>query len=207
MTDIANKLVVLKLNKNWMPCGMSIVSKALVDLCAGEACMAIDIDYARDNENNPIFNNPINMRPVNWDEWITLPVREWDLKINSPSITIRVPTVIIAKNYSKMPIFNFRGKPNKRQIFKRDNGVDQYTGKKLKDDDATIDHVIPKSKGGHSTWNNLVLTHKHLNWKKGNRLNEEVGLHLIKIPKAPAPVPAYALIKEARHIDWKHFLQ
>lgn len=206
MSDIANKLIVLKLNKNWMVVGHSIVAKALVDLCAGEACMAIDIDYARDDDGNPNFNFPTMMRPVGWEEWITLPIRSWDLEIHSPSMTIRVPTVIIAKNYAKVPLHTFRGKPNKRAIWKRDRGIDQYTGKHLEETEATLDHVVPKSRGGRSNWENLVLTDKKLNWKKGNKLNEEAGLKLIRTPKAPDPVLASELIKEAKHVDWKHFL-
>jgi len=206
MSNIANRAIVLKLNKNWLPVGYSVVSKALVDLCAGEACMAVDIDYSRDEDGKPNFSHPTSMRPVDWDEWITLPIREWDLEIHSPSITIRVPTVIIAKNYAKMPVHTFRGKPSKKAVWKRDKGIDQYTGRALAEIDATLDHVIPRSKGGQSTWNNLVLAHKRLNWKKGNKLNEEVGLKLIRRPKAPEPVPASELIKEAKHIDWVHFI-
>jgi len=207
MLDIANKAIVLKLNKNWQPVGLSLVCKALVDLCAGEACMAIDIDYARDDDGKPNFNLPILMRPVGWDEWITLPIREWDLEIHSPSVTIRVPTVIITKKYAKMPIHTFKGRPGKRGIWKRDKGIDQYTGKLLAEIDASLDHVVPLSKGGRSSWDNMVLTHKKLNWKKGNKLNEEVGLRLIRKPKAPDPMPASAMIREAKHIDWKNFLR
>lgn len=208
MENIAKKIICLHLNKNWMPTGFASVEKTIVDLCAGINCMAVDIHYAYDADTDkPNFSSPTIMRPVDWDEWITLPIREWDLEIHSPSITIRVPTVIIAKNYAKMPVHTFKGKPNKRAVWKRDKGIDQYTGKSLIETEATIDHVIPRSKGGRSSWENLVLTNKALNYRKGNRFNEEVGLRLIRRPKAPNPVPAYALIKEARHIDWTHFLQ
>jgi hypothetical protein len=44
------------------------------------------------------------MIPVSWVEWITLPIRSWDLTINSPNVKIRVPTVIIATNFNKMPV-------------------------------------------------------------------------------------------------------
>jgi 5-methylcytosine-specific restriction endonuclease McrA len=206
MTDIANKAITLKLNKNWAPVGYSIVSKAIVDLCAGETCFAVDMDYARFPDGTVNFAQPTLMRPVDWDEWITLPVREWDIEISSPSITIRVPTVIIAKNYGKMPICSFKGKPNKRAIWKRDRGIDQYTGKRLKEEEATLDHVLPRSRGGKTKWDNIVLAHKHINWRKGNKTNEEAGLKLLHVPKAPDPVPMSALINEAKHPDWEPFL-
>lgn len=206
MTDISTKAIVLKLNRNWLPVGYSTVAKALVDLCAGEACEAIDIDYARDDDGNPNYNQPIGMRPVGWEEWIMLPVREWDMEIHSPSMTVRVPTVIIATNYGKMPMHHFRGRPSKKAIFRRDNGIDQYTGKRISEENSSIDHVIPLSRGGRSNWENLVLANKHLNWKKGNRLNEEIGLKLIRTPKAPDPKLASQMITEARHVDWNHFI-
>ena len=204
--DITNAAIVLKLNKSWQPVGYSVVSKAIVDLCAGEACMALDIDYPRDDDGNPNFSAPSVLRPVTWEEWITLPIREWDLEIHSPSITIRVPTVVIAKSYSKMPVCRFNGKPSKRAIWLRDKGICQYTGKPLKEEEATLDHVVPRSRGGKSSWTNMVIAEQKVNFKKGSKLNSEAGLVLLHEPKAPAPVPMAALIRVARHIDWAPFL-
>jgi len=206
MNDIANKLIVLKLNKNWQAVGYSIVSKAIIDLCAGEALEALDIDYARDKDGVPDFTKPTVMRPVEWDEWITLPIREWDLEIHSPSTTIRVPTVTIAKHYAKMPVRHFNGRPSKQAIWIRDKGICQYTGQTLREEEASLDHVVPVSRGGKSSWTNLVLANKKINWKKGNKLLSESGLILLHEPKAPNPIAVSALIKEAKHVDWSHFL-
>ena len=206
MERITEKLIVLKLNKSWLPVGFATVGKSIIDLAAGINCQALDINYALDDDGQPNFNQPILMNAVDWDEWITLPIRSWDLTISSPSITIRVPTVLIAKNFHDMPWIRFHGRPSAFQIWKRDEGVDQYTGKKLKEDEASIDHVVPKSRGGRNVWNNMVLTHKSINYRKGNKLNEEVGLKLIRTPSEPRPIPISATIKKARHHDWKHFL-
>lgn len=204
--NIANALIVLKLNRIWQPVGFATVEKSIVDLAAGFACHALNIDYVLDDDGNPNFDQPSTMFAVDWDEWITLPVRPWDLVVHSPSITIRVPTVLIAKNFDRMPWVRFGGRPNFSQIWKRDEGVDQYTGRKLEEREASIDHVIPRSRGGRNGWNNLVLTHKHINYRKGNRLNGEAGLKLIRKPTAPRPVPISQTIQEARHQDWRHFL-
>jgi len=206
MEDVVKKLIVLKLNRQWMPVGFATVEKSLVDLCAGVACQALNIDYALDDDGHPNFNQPTNIYAVDWDEWITLPIRPWDLVVHSPSITIRVPTVLIAKHFEDMPWIRHNGRPSAFQIWARDEGVDQYTGKKLEEDEASIDHVIPKSRGGRNGWDNLVLCHKSVNFRKGNRLNSEVGLKLIRKPTAPKPVPISSTIKKARHHDWKHFL-
>ena len=168
--------------------------------------MALDIDYDVDNNGDPILSSPKTMNPVNWSEWLKLPIRPWDLVINSAHISVRVPTVIIATNYNKMPVKQFRGKPSKEAIYQRDNGICQYSGKKIDRNSATIDHVLPRSKGGDDTWNNMVLCSKDINSKKGNKLNSEAGLKLLKVPVVPQPVPMSSLIKEAKHVDWKHFL-
>ena len=211
MTGIENKLICLNLNANWQPIGFKTVKDAIVDLCGCDvggkpATLALDIDYNIDDLGDPILTEPKTMNPVSWTEWLSLPVRPWDLSINSAHMKVRVPTVIIAVNFSKMPVKQFRNKPSKDAIYVRDGGIDQYTGKKLDRNIATVDHVIPRSKGGGDTWENLVLCSKDINSKKGNRFNNEVGLKLLKNPTAPQPVPVYALIKDARHVDWQHFL-
>jgi 5-methylcytosine-specific restriction endonuclease McrA len=202
-----DKVIVLKLNANWQPVGFASVRKTIIDLCAGINCYAVNVDYHKNDDGSPDFAHVVSMSPTTWDDWIKLPVRPWDLAIHSPHLEVRVPTVLIAKNYSKMPLKKFAGKPSKKSVWERDKGVDQYTGKSLKSDEASIDHILPKSRGGDSTWENVVLTHKNLNHKKGNKLNHEVGLKLIRKPKAPPPVPFYTLIREIKHADWVHFLK
>ena len=211
MNNVANKLICLNLNANWQPVGFKTVKDAIVDLCGAESygkpsTLALDIDYELDDYGQPIFDEAKSMNPVSWDEWMTLPIRPWDLSINTPTKSIRVPTVIIATNFNKMPIKSFKGKPSKDGIWNRDQGVCQYTGRKLTKDQSTIDHVVPRSKGGEDTWTNLVLCDKSLNSKKGNKLNSELGLKLKRDPFEPSPTPMSALIREAKHHTWKHFL-
>lgn len=211
MNNVANKLICLNLNANWQPVGFKTVKDAIVDLCGADSLgkptsLALDIDYEIDANGDPILDEAKSMNPVTWSEWMNLPVRSWDLSINTPTRMIRVPTVIIATNFTKMPVKSFKGKPSKDAIYNRDGGVCQYTGKKVDRHSATVDHVVPRSKGGEDTWTNLVLCSKDVNSKKGNRMNSEMGLKLLKQPVAPSPVPMYALIKDAKHIDWNHFL-
>jgi 5-methylcytosine-specific restriction endonuclease McrA len=211
MNNVANKLICLNLNANWQPVGFKTVKDAIVDLCGAESngkpsTMALDIEYELDENGQPIFDEAKSMNPVSWEEWMMLPIRPWDLAINSPTRSIRVPTVIIATNFNKMPIKTFKGKPSKDGIWNRDQGICQYTGKKLTKDQSTIDHVIPRSKGGLDTWTNMVVCDKSLNSKKGNKMNSELGLKLKKEPVEPSPTPVSALIREAKHHTWKHFL-
>ena len=175
MQGIETKLLVLKLNKFWKVVDTALVGDALVDLAAGKNSYALDINYGEKEDGSPDFSNP-QMRPVNWDEWILLPVRPWDFSIKSVKMEIRVPTILVAKNYAKVPEVKFGKNPSSDQIRIRDGNRCQYTGQKLKREEISIDHVLPRSKGGDNSWGNLVVTSKALNSMKGDKLNSEVGL-------------------------------
>lgn len=202
MFGIENKLICLNLNNIWQPIGCKIVRDAISDLVGGEY-LAIDIEYERNGDSYD-FSSPKNLNPVPWEEWITLPVREFDFQINTKTLSLRVPTVLIAKNYSKM--YNRRTNLNTKNIRIRDKNTCQYSGKVLRPEDGNVDHIIPKAKGGGETWENLVYCDKSINANKGNKLNEEVGLKLLREPKEPSIVSACALLMEEKHYDWKYFL-
>lgn len=146
-----------------------------------------------------------SMVPVRWDDWIKLPIREEDLSVNTPRGQVRVPTVLVAANYAKVPIC--RPRFGARGIWERDGGICQYTGRKLRPGEGNIDHVIPRSRGGASSWSNCVLSHREVNEKKADRLPQEAGLRLLRYPVAPRALPASALIRNHHGIrDWQRFL-
>jgi len=208
MSTIVNKIVVLSLNGNWLPIRMLSVKDAIVAMTGGtDECPpahALDIEYEKDENGNPLTDNIIYMNPVKWEDWIKLPIRPWDLSISSVKQACRVPTVIVNVHFKKMPVKKAR--PTKMSIAQRDKFICQYSGQLLTKSTANIDHVIPKARGGQNTWSNMVLCHKDLNSKKGHMLNEEIGYKLIKIPKEPVPMPISAIIKDIRNEDHKHFI-
>ena len=212
--NIINRSQVLKLNSAWQAVGQSTVGKALVDLAAGISALVLDIEYEKDEKNNYIVDEngwPCGeswARTVTWEEWIQLPIRPFDdvIHYGNGLKVMRAPTVIVAKHYAKMHKKTFKGKPSKDAIWIRDGGIDQYTSRKLKREESTIDHVLPQSRGGTNAWENLALTAKEINAKKGNKLNSEIGYKLLREPKAPKPIPLSQLIREIRHHDWKKFL-
>ena len=147
-----------------------------------------------------------HIRPVTWDEWITLPVRPQDNAVQTVRGSIRLPTVIVAVNYAKVP--KKRPKLCAKTIRERDGNRCQYTGKVLKPEEGSLDHVVPRSRGGKDAWENLVWSSKEVNTKKGNRLPHEAGLKLLTEPRAPKEMPASALIRNAHEIaDWELFVK
>jgi 5-methylcytosine-specific restriction endonuclease McrA len=147
-----------------------------------------------------------HIRPVQWDEWITLPVRESDHAVRTAHSIIRVPTVIVAVNFAKVP--KKRPKLSAKNIRERDGNRCQYTGRLLHPDEGSLDHVLPRSRGGRDTWDNLVWSAKDVNQRKADRLPHEAGLKLLSVPRAPKELPVTALIRNAHGVaEWKLFLK
>lgn len=192
MTDMLNKTLVLVLNRHWQAIDVKTPVETFPMLVTG-AATALDMKSGEE------------MRPVTWDEWLTLPVREGDYSIGTVRGSIRVPTVIVLARFDKVP--RRRPKFCAKAIWERDGGVCQYTGRKLRPNEGNIDHVIPRSRGGKTSWENCVLADKKVNSKKGSRLPEEIGLHLLRAPKAPKEIPTSALIRNHHRVqDWDMFL-
>ena len=146
-----------------------------------------------------------HIRPVSWDEWITLPIRPQDNAVRTARGPIRVPALIVAVNFAKVP--KKRPKLCARSIRERDDNRCQYTGKLLKPEEGSLDHVLPRSRGGKDAWENLVWSSKDVNARKGNRLPHEAGLKLLSVPRAPKELPATALLRNAHGVaEWKLFL-
>ena len=143
---------------------------------------------------------------MTWDEWLTLPVRAQDSAVLTMRGPIRVPTVIVAVNYARVP--KKRPKLCARTIRERDGNRCQYTGVVLRPEDGNIDHVVPRSRGGRDAWENCVWSSKAVNSKKGNRLPHEAGLKLLKQPVAVRELPVTALIRNTHGIpDWEPFVR
>jgi len=184
---------VLVLNRNWQAIHVKTPAEAFCMMASGSAT---GLDVQGDD----------HIIPVSWEGWLTLPVREDDNQVNTPRGPVRVPTVIVAANYAKVPLC--RPRFGSRGIWERDGGICQYTGRKLAPGEGNIDHVVPRSRGGDSCWENCVLSHREVNSRKGDRLPHEVGLRLVKHPVVPRAVPATVLIRNQHDIrDWRHFLK
>ncbi|HEV2327316.1 MAG TPA: HNH endonuclease [Verrucomicrobiae bacterium] len=137
MTEIRNKNIVLVLNRNWQAINIRSPQEAFCQ-------MATDVATALDIQGEDYI------RPVQWDEWITLPIRPQDNAVRTAHSVIRVPTVIVAVNYARVP--KKRPKLCARAIRERDGNRCQYTGRVLHPDEGSLDHVVPRSRGGKDEW-------------------------------------------------------
>ncbi len=191
MNSLLNLPTVLVLNRHWQAIHVKTPAEAFC-MMAGDSACALDIGEG-------------NFTPTKWGDWLLLPVRDCDRAVNTSRGQIRVPTVIVASNYTRIPMrkpsFGARG------IWERDGGICQYTGRKLTSKEGNIDHVIPRARGGKTSWENCVLAHREVNARKADRLPEEVGLHLRRRPAEPKPLPASAFIRNLHGVaDWEHFI-
>ncbi|MDE2517512.1 MAG: HNH endonuclease [Rhodospirillales bacterium] len=109
-------------------------------------------------------------------------ISEYDTAIRSPSMRMRLPSVIALKDYihaARRPAFT------RFNVFLRDGFACQYCGERLPTQDLTFDHVIPRSRGGRTTWENVVTACGPCNLHKGSRLLRECTLHLRSHPRQP----------------------
>jgi 5-methylcytosine-specific restriction endonuclease McrA len=103
-------------------------------------------------------------------------------QLHSARATIPMPSVIRLTDYVHIPYE--RKSLSRKNILLRDHYTCQYCGKVFNPSDLTLDHVIPKSRGGSSNWDNLVACCKRCNNRKGNAMPEEAGMKLIKRPQS-----------------------
>ncbi|MGA0372108.1 MAG: HNH endonuclease [Paracoccaceae bacterium] len=107
-------------------------------------------------------------------------VAEYDEYVHSPSTRIRIPSVVVLKDYVK---------PQKRvaftrfNLFLRDGFLCQYCGSK---GDLTFDHVVPRASGGVTSWENVVAACSRCNLKKGSKSLRRAGMSLRRAPRQPS---------------------
>ena len=127
---------------------------------------------------------------------------EW---IRSVRLHIAVPRVIRLTGFEKMP--RREAKFNRRNIFARDGNRCQYCGKKFPSIDLSLDHVIPKSRGGRAGWHNIVCACLSCNVRKGGRTPREAHMKLIRRPVKPKACPTLRMrAANPRYRSWQVFL-
>jgi 5-methylcytosine-specific restriction endonuclease McrA len=125
----------------------------------------------------------------------------WELHSASSSITR--PVVIRLVTYVRIPRDTHRRKITRRAVFARDNWTCQYCGSRSQ---LTVDHVVPRSKGGGSTWDNIVASCAPCNRRKGDALPRQVGMRLRNQPRPPSPHVFIHVASPSIPAAWRQYL-
>jgi 5-methylcytosine-specific restriction endonuclease McrA len=196
MESVLEKNVVLVLNRNWQAVNTTTPAHAFCQMASGNA-MGLDMGLEEEEGQQ--------MNPVSWEEWVTLPVRDSDWAVGVVRGRLRVPRVILAVRYNRVPMRH--PKFSYQAIRDRDQGRCQYTGRKLGREEGNIDHIVPRSRGGQTSWHNCVLSCKRVNNHKGDRTPPEAGLRLLKKPDSPRVLPMTLFLRNVHGIpEWEPFL-
>jgi len=147
--------------------------------------------------------DPDDYQTYDWDDWSLLQPAAEEAFIQGVSIQFRVPEVVSLCKYDRVP--SVAVSFSRRNVFKRDHFMCQYCGDRPGTDELTIDHVMPRSRGGGSSWENCVLACMHCNKRKADRTPEEANMLLRKKPTKPRWRPLYS--KSSQRIEsWGKFV-
>jgi 5-methylcytosine-specific restriction endonuclease McrA len=184
---------VLVLNRLWQAVNVCSARRALTLLYQGHAQVVW-----RDNENNYLTHDF-----QSWHDFSqTAPGADM---VHSVRFNIRVPTVVVLLYFDRLP--SKEVKFTRQNIYERDNHTCQYCARRLDRQDLNLDHVLPRQRGGLTTWENVVCSCIPCNTRKGNRLPHEASMKLLKEPKRPRWRPFIHLTySSAVHDTWRHFV-
>lgn len=178
---------VLVLNRHYQPVHVTNVRRAISLLYQGVA-KAIDQEY----------------RLYEFDDWAQLSAANHDF-ISTVSRRIRVPRVVVLSAYEHLP--KGRVRFSRINVYARDHDTCQYCGRQLPRGELNLDHVVPRSQGGKTTWENVVCSCVPCNLKKGGRTPDQAGLKLLKKPTRPRWTPLFrGAVKRVTYREWLPFL-
>ena len=179
---------VLVLNKSFLPVQITTVRRAFCLLYAGIA-KAVNSRY----------------ETFDYESWHQLSIERNDETIGLVDRVIKVPRVILLIAYDRVP--KRRVRFSRYNIFARDKNTCQYCGKKFPRLDLNLDHIIPRSQGGTSIWENVVCSCHQCNRKKGGKTPEQARMKLISQPRRPAWTPPLNVSLQAvMRREWVPFL-
>ena len=186
--------------------GLSTEARALVPPLDSCPALVLNADF------RPLSYYPLSLWP--WQDSVKAVfldrvniIAQYDRLVRSPTFEMKLPSVISLKEYvpqARRPAFT------RFNVFLRDAFACQYCGDRFPTQDLTFDHVIPRSRGGKTTWTNVVTACSCCNLQKGNRLPSHSGMHPLVQPEQPT---TFQLQENGRafppnflHESWRDFL-
>jgi 5-methylcytosine-specific restriction endonuclease McrA len=182
---------VLVLNRHWVAVHVCTVRRALT-LLFQEMARVVDEE----------------LQAHDFGSWRELSefAQSGSLLIRAPAFQLLVPKVIVLTHYHRCPPRTVRF--NRRNIFLRDRHTCQYCGRHGSQAELTIDHLVPRSRGGRTAWDNVVLACTACNTRKGSRLPDECGMHPVHHPRSPSWLGALqsVSVEEDNRSLWQRFI-
>ena len=183
-------LPVLLLNRHYAPVSVITVRRGMVLLYCD---VAHAVDEAGDEHDFP--------------RWRGLPPRADDDRLPLVSGELRAPRVLHLLRYDRSPRVVVR--LTRRNLMLRDGFTCQYCARRPSPRDLNVDHVVPRSRGGVDSWENLVISCRSCNLKKGRRTPDEAGMGLLSPPQKPRWSTTAHILMSARapFSEWQPFLK
>lgn len=192
---------VLVLNKHWLAVrvtdarrAFSLLVRDLAEVihCEDDAYTAHSFEsWAELSMQREAFERKVNGEPYDW--------------VRTVRFSVAVPKVIRLLGYDRLPAQDV--KLNRRNIYARDKSMCQYCGQHFPTSELSLDHVIPRSQNGKSTWDNLVCCCVRCNAHKGGRTPEQAHMSLIKKPVKPKRNPLINIrMGSEKYASWRAFL-
>jgi 5-methylcytosine-specific restriction endonuclease McrA len=178
---------VLVLNRFYQPVHVTTVRRAFTLLVAG-AARVMDRQFQ-------LFDFP---------SWASLGAQLGEDCIHTPTRVLRAPRIIVLLAFDRIPRGRIRF--SRYNIYARDGMTCQYCNKVFDRTQLNLDHVIPRSRGGRTTWENVVCSCIPCNMRKGGRTPAEAGMTVRNIPTRPKWSPLFRLPRNVRFEEWKPFL-
>ncbi|QVL34710.1 HNH endonuclease [Telmatocola sphagniphila] len=189
---------VLVLNKMFMAVHVISVRRAFCLLCKDLAEVVTLEDGSYTTYDFSTWREVSEFRAAHFRE-------EEDDWVRTASMEIQAPRVIRLLGYDRVPKQTV--KFNRRNLFARDHNQCQYCGKKFVLSELSLDHVIPRSQGGKTTWDNIVCACVACNVKKGGRTPKQANMTLIRKPEKPKRSPLLSIkMNQRKYRSWQSFL-
>jgi 5-methylcytosine-specific restriction endonuclease McrA len=178
---------VLVLNRSWLAVHVCDVRRALGLLLLGLARVVTEEFETHDFES-----------------WCELSRCAEANFLRTPRFKLMIPEIIVLTHYNAVP--PRRVKLSRRNIFERDHYTCQYCGRMPARSELSIDHVIPRSRGGTTTWGNVLLACTECNARKRDLLPAEAGMRPRRQPVEPPWRPGAGFRISAHRRSWQHFV-
>jgi 5-methylcytosine-specific restriction endonuclease McrA len=179
---------VLVLNRSFLAIHVTSVRRAFSLIYCGGA-QAVDTSY----------------QTFDFDAWLLRPAPPDVDRVGTSSGGIPIPRVILLRHYDRVPKRQIRF--SRVNIFSRDRFTCQYCGKNPQRSELNLDHVIPRSQGGRTTWENVVCCCVSCNRRKGGRTPAQASLRLPRKPVRPRWTPLLSVApSKVRYHEWRPFL-